>query len=483
MKLSTQSQTKAETSSSPIVQDPPQAPTIKQHKPHKMITSKDQIMKQYPDVFDGIGKFLGSPYTTILNPSIQPTQTPCRPVPIDLKEAFKKEIDKMLQAGVLKPVTEATPWINSFVLVESKDKSRNLKLRICLDPTNLNKAIIRESYHFKTLEDIAHLIAGACTMTILDCHKGYWHQQLDEQSSYLTTFNTEFGRYRNTVMPLGATVAGDVFQHKLDECFGHISSVIVIAYVIMIMGKKPDHKDHDQAITSLFEAAWHCNEQLNYKKLQYKQLVVECFGKTYTVDWCKPAKGKVQAIVEMPAPSCKKKVQSFMGMTNYLSKFSARLSELVLPITELAKEKVAFNWGPEHQAAFKLVKKEIAAAPILAYYDPKKNTVSQTDASINEFGACLLQDEKPVYFASKALTEAQRGYIATELESLAVAWAMEMFHHFLYGNHFLLETDQKPLETILSRSFNQATPRLQRILIRMFPYNFNVHYLPDLKTS
>ena len=137
-----------------------------------MITSKDQIMGQYPDVFNGIGKFLGPPYTIHLDPSIQSKQTACRLVPIHLKEAFKKEIDKMLQAGVLNPVTEATPWINSFVLVELKDKSGNLKLRICLDPTNVNKAIMREPYHFKTPEDIAHLIAGACTMTVLDCHKG-----------------------------------------------------------------------------------------------------------------------------------------------------------------------------------------------------------------------------------------------------------------------------------------------------------------------
>ena len=144
----------------------------------------------------------------------------------------------MLQAGVLKPVTEATPWINGFILVELKDKSGNLKLRICLDPTHLNKAIIREPYHFKTPEDIAHLIVGGCTMTVLDCHKGYWHQQLDEQSSYLTTFNTEFGRCRYTVKPFGATVAGDVFQCKLDECFGHIPNVIVIADYIMIVGKK-----------------------------------------------------------------------------------------------------------------------------------------------------------------------------------------------------------------------------------------------------
>ena len=93
-----------------------------------MITSKDHIMRHHPDVFDGIGKFLDPPYTIHLDPSIQPKQTPCRPVPIHLKETFKKEIDKMLQVGVLKSVTEATPWINSFVLVELKEKSRNLKL-------------------------------------------------------------------------------------------------------------------------------------------------------------------------------------------------------------------------------------------------------------------------------------------------------------------------------------------------------------------
>ena len=226
----------------------------------------------------GLAKFLGPPYTIHLDPSIQPKQTPCRPVPIHLKETFRKEIDKMLQAGVLKPVTEATPWINSFMLVESKDKSGNHKLRICLDPTNLNKAIIREPYNFKTPEDIAHLIAGACTMTVLDCHKGYWHQQLDEQSSYMTTFNTEFGRYRYTVMPFGTTVAGAVFQCKLDECFGHIPNVIVIADDIMVVGQQPNHKDHDQAPTTLLETSRQCNVRLNYEKLQYKQTEVEFFG-------------------------------------------------------------------------------------------------------------------------------------------------------------------------------------------------------------
>ena len=172
----------------------------------------------------------------------------------------------MLQGGVLKPIHEATPWINSFVLVEGKDNSGNLKLRICLDPTNLNKAIMRGLCHFKTPEDIAHLLADACLMTLCNCKKGYWHQQLDETSSFLTTFNTELRMFRYTVMPFGATVPGDVFQHKLNQCFGHIRNVIVIADYIMIVGGKYNHSSHDQALTILIDTAGSCNVLLNYEK-------------------------------------------------------------------------------------------------------------------------------------------------------------------------------------------------------------------------
>ena len=161
-------------------------------------------------------------------------------------------------------------------------------------------------------------------------------------------------------------------------------------------------------------------------------------------------------------------------MISYLSKFSARFSEIAEPNRELANDKVPFNWDPEHQSAFTHMKKEITCAPILAYYNPKKQTVLQTDASIKGLGTCLLREEKPVYFASKALTGAQWGCVAIELELLAVAWTIEKFHHFLYAGHFILEMDQNSLEAILSKSINQATPRLQRILILTLPYPFTV---------
>ena len=379
-------------------------------------------------------------------------------MPVHHKEPYKQEIDKMLLAGILKSVHQATPWINSFVLVEGKDKLGKLKLRICLDPTNLNKAIVHEPYHFKTPEDIAHLLVEACVITVSDCRKGFWKQQLDEASSFLTTFSIVLGKFYCTVMLFGATLAGDVFQHKLDGCFGKIEQVIIIDDDIMIFGYKPDHSNHDQAFTTLLQTTQKCNVKLNYDKLQNKQDEVEFFGETYTTSGHKPSKDKVSAITAMPSPTNKKHVQSFIGMINYLSKFSLRLSELAEPIREVSKDKVPFNWGPEHQWGFIQMKKEIASAPVLTYYNSKKQTTLQTDTSVKGLGACLLQEAKPVYFASKALTNGQKGYVVIELESLAMAWAMEKCHHFLYASHFLLETDQKQLEAILFKSLNQATP-------------------------
>ena len=127
-------------------------------------------------------------------------------------------------------------------------------------------------------------------------------------------------------MPFGATLAGDAFQCKLDQCFGQIKNVIVIADDIMTVGKKMNHSDHDQALTTLLETARKCSVHLDYDKLQYKMEEVDIFGETYTVHGCKPVQTKISAITNMLPPGCKKQVWSFIGKINYLSKFSVRLS-------------------------------------------------------------------------------------------------------------------------------------------------------------
>ena len=279
-------------------------------------------------------------------------------------------------------------------------------------------------------------------------------------------------------MPFGITVTGDIFQWKLDQCFGHIKIIIVIANDLIVVGKKHYHRDHDIALAILLETARRNNVCLNYNKLQYKKMEVSFFGETYLSSGFFSAQTKVSVITPMPESRYKNQVHSFIGMVNYLSKFSARLSELAKLVRELAKVNVPFHWSPKHQEPFNLIQKEIAGMLILACYNARKQTTLQTDTSSKGLGVCILQEGKLVYFTSKALTKAQKWYVAIELESLMVVWALETFHHFLYSNHFILETDQKPLEAISSKSLNQATPQLQWICIRTFPYQFTVHYIP-----
>ena len=113
-------------------------------------------------------------------------------------------------------------------------------------------------------------------------------------------------------------------------------------------------------------------------------------------------------------------------MVNYLSKFTPRLSELAECLCDLICVHVPYQWGTEHSEAFKSIKQGIVQAPVLKYYDSKKPTVLQTDASAKGLGARLLQCEHPVYFVSKTLSDSQKGYVAIELEALAVSWAGEI---------------------------------------------------------
>ena len=146
-------------------------------------------------------------YHIRLNADIDPVQHAPRRVPVALRERLQETLDDLVQQDILAPVTEPTPWVNSMVVVPKKDG----KLRICLDPKDLNLAIQREHYPLPTIEEIATRLHGAKLFSVLDVQHGFWHVPLDEPSSFLTTFNTPFGRYRWKRMPFGICSAPEVF--------------------------------------------------------------------------------------------------------------------------------------------------------------------------------------------------------------------------------------------------------------------------------
>ena len=108
-------------------------------------------------------------------------------------------------------------------------KANGAKLRICLDPKDLNRAVQRENYPLPTIEDIATRLHGAKVFTKLDVRNGFWHVKLSEESSYLTTFNSPFGRYRWKRLTFGISSASEVFQRKMHELVEGLTGIEVVA--------------------------------------------------------------------------------------------------------------------------------------------------------------------------------------------------------------------------------------------------------------
>ena len=160
-----------------------------------------------------------------------------------------------------------------------------------------------------------------------------------------------------------------------------------------------------------------------------------------------------------------------------MARFQPSLSSVSRQLRDLLKEKVDYVWSPEADKAFNDIKRAITCAPVLSYFDPKKDTVIQSDASMNGLGCALIQDEKPVCYASRALTEAESRYSNIERELLAAMWSFEHFNHYIEGSNVTLQTDHKTLVSIWSKSINTASPRIQRLLLRMSRYNVKLEYI------
>ena len=167
-------------------------------------------------------------------------------------------------------------------------------------------------------------------------------------------------------------------------------------------------------------------------------------------------------------------MRSFLGLVNYLNRFSPHLAELSEPLREICRQDVDFELTESVHVAFS---RTISKNVTLPYFNPKSATTLQTDASKKVLGAVILQDSRPVMFVSRALTGGEKNYQNLERECLVTIWGMEKFHYFLYGKQFTLETDQKPLVSIYRKHMVEISPRIQRLIVRSFPYQlFDVQY-------
>ena len=220
---------------------------------------------------------------------------------------------------------EPTAWVNSLVY----RRKPNGSLRICLDPKDLNKAISREHHAIPTLPEILPKLIGARCFSILDAKCGYWNVELDQESSYLTTFNSPFGRYRFLRMPFGLKMSQDVFQAKIDQTFEGCKGTVGIADDIVVFGKSEE--EHDRHLTEMLNRCRTTGLKLNPDKCKIKQRKIKFYGVICGEEGVQPDPTKVSALKNMAPPTSKQQLQSFLGLATYMGPFISSLSTLTAP--------------------------------------------------------------------------------------------------------------------------------------------------------
>ena len=164
---------------------------------------------------------------------------------------------------------------------------------------------------------------------------------------------------------------------------------------------------------------------------------------------------------DMPEPQSKQDLQRLLGMVNYLSQYIPNMSEITAPLCTLLKKNTQWVWYDVHRSAIDKLKHTLTNSPVLQYFNPDKLITIQTDASQSGIGSCLLQEGHPVIYASRSLTTAEQNYAQIEKELLAIVFACEQFHQFVYGNDIVVQSDHKPLEAIMTKPLSRAPPRIQ----------------------
>ena len=441
-------------------------------KTHNLPTTKEYIMKEYADIFQGIGTLPGPPYHIELKDEYTPVRHAAWSVPVGMQEAYKAELDRLVKEDVIIEVDHYTEWVNPIVPAQKPDG----KIRLCIDSRHLNKAINRNPYYMRTLDDILPKLSKARTVSMGDATSGYWHVPLDLQSSLLTTFNTPWGKYQWLRLPFGLKIASDVFQERLDRVLELVPGTIGIADDIIVYGES--EIEHDANFITLCETARTNGLKLNVKKLQFKSKDCKFFGHKLTPNGLKADEGKIEAIVKMEPPKNETELRSFLGMVNYLSRYTPALAELRPPLDRLYKKDTVWRWDPEHQRAFDGIKSTVTTLPVLAYFDPRAEHSIQCDASKQGLGAVLLQNGHPVIYASRTLTETEQRYSNIERELLAVVFALERLNHYTAGFRVQVETDHQPLTSIWKKPIASTSARIQRLLLRLLQYDIDIHYLP-----
>ncbi|XP_055522452.1 uncharacterized protein K02A2.6-like [Wyeomyia smithii] len=439
------------------------------------------LVEKYANIYDkSIGKIEGLQAKLSLKPNARPVYIEARQVPFSLRDAVEKELDILVQNGVLEKVNHSR-WATPIVPIL---KSNN-RVRLCGDyKVTVNPNLEIDDHPVPTIEELFANVAGGEKFTKIDLTQAYLQLEVEEGDREVLTLSTHKGLYRPTRLMYGIASAPAIWQRLMEQVLNGIPGVTVFLDDIRVTG--PNDLIHLQRLEDVLKRLSSYNMRINLEKCQFFENAIEYCG--YLIDKVGIHKvpGKIDAVQNMPIPKNKDQVRSFVGLVNYYGRFFPNLSTTLYPLNNLLKNTVPFVWSKECDEAFNKIKCEMQSEKILAHYDSTLPLVLATDASPYGVGAVLSHvfsdgSERPIQYASQTLNATQQAYKQIDREAYAIIFGVRKFYQYLYGKKFTLVTDNEPLKQIFSDT--KGLPKMSALIMQHYAtflqsFNFKIQFRP-----
>ena len=434
-----------------------------------------ELRSDFPEVFSDLpGKATVCQLRIDTGDAVPRRSHPYR-VPDRLKEGVRKEVNKLVELGIVVPST--SPWASPVVPVPKSDGT----VRVCVDYRKLNQVTTADPYYMSTMDEILERVGSSKIISKIDLAKGFYQVEVEPESQEKTAFVSPYGKYHFTRMPFGLKNAPAMFQRLMEVVLGDCSGCSA-PYIDDVVVFSESAEEHVRHLRCVLGALRRYGLTIKEKKCEWGKVRLEYLGHVIGGGELAVPAHRAAAMAEYKQPHTKRQLRSFLGAAGYYRQFVegyARMTSVLTPLTAKNAPSVV-NWTPEGLEAFTRIKVSLVDVACLTVPTQQDEFVLHCDASGSGIGATLnvLREGKklPVAYYSKQLQGAQHHYSATELEGLALFRAVHFFAHYLYGCRFKVLTDHKALVSLLhSRVLNR---RLHGWVLQLLEYDFEVEYRP-----
>ena len=406
-----------------------------------------------------------------------------------MKEVVKKEILKLLDAGVIYPISDSK-WVSPIHCVPKKGgmtviQNEDNELiptrtvtgwRVCIDYRRLNKATRKDHFPLPFIDQMLDRLAGHEFYCLLDGYSGYNQIAIAPEDQEKTTFTCPYGTFAFRRMSFGLCNAPATFQ----RCMMAIFSDMVEKNVEVFMDDFSVYgSTFDTCLENLVMVLQRCKDTnliLNWEKCHFMVEEGIILGHKVSAHGLEVDKAKLETIEKLPPPSSVKGIRSFLGHAGFYRRFIKDFSKIAKPLCSLLEKDATFSFTEECKSAFELLKKKLTTAPVIVAPDWKMPFELMCDASDYAVGAVLGQRRDKVfhaiYYASKTLTETQMNYTTTEKELLAVVYAFDKFRAYLIGTKVIVYTDHSAIRYLIAKK--DAKPRLIRWILLLQEFDLEI---------